>query len=111
MKAAAKKRWIEALRSGKFLQGQRRLRPTKQEYCCLGVLAKTEGEKFTKAKGPHYGIRGDKGDGRADVVLPKWFLAKVGLSVKQQSTLAGKNDKGQTFDQIATYIQRYVKGT
>lgn len=111
MKAAAKKRWLKALLSDKFKQGQKRLRPTRDTHCCLGVLARVEGVPFRKASklSGHYSIRGDDKE-RASGVLPKWFLAKVGLSDKQQMKLASLNDQGKNFPTIAAYISRYVKG-
>lgn len=38
MKTAIAKRWVEALRSGKYEQGRRILKNVENEYCCLGVL-------------------------------------------------------------------------
>lgn len=38
MKAEIKRKWLEALRSGKYKQGQKRLRGLDNRYCCLGVL-------------------------------------------------------------------------
>lgn len=41
MKAEIAKKWVEALRSGKYAQGSRQLISTAQEgkqFCCLGVL-------------------------------------------------------------------------
>lgn len=38
MNAEVKRKWVEALRSGKYRQGKNRLRNTKGEFCCLGVL-------------------------------------------------------------------------
>lgn len=39
MDARVKKMWVEALRSGEFKQGTRRLfSETENTYCCLGVL-------------------------------------------------------------------------
>lgn len=35
--------WVDALNSGKYVQGGGRLRTTKGTYCCLGVLADTLG--------------------------------------------------------------------
>jgi len=32
------KRWVEALRSGKYQQGRLSLRNTSNQFCCLGVL-------------------------------------------------------------------------
>lgn len=38
MDADVKKKWVEALRSGDYKQGRAMLRPSKDRYCCLGVL-------------------------------------------------------------------------
>jgi hypothetical protein len=40
MEAELKKKWVDALRSGKYPQGQRHLRTAGAEakFCCLGVL-------------------------------------------------------------------------
>jgi hypothetical protein len=43
MDAYLKKKWVEALRSGKYKQGQQRLRTTDDCYCCLGVLCDVAG--------------------------------------------------------------------
>lgn len=33
-----KKRWVEALRSGEYEQGEKKLRTDEDKFCCLGVL-------------------------------------------------------------------------
>lgn len=38
MKPDIKAKWVAALRSGKYQQGTRELRPTDDHFCCLGVL-------------------------------------------------------------------------
>lgn len=38
MNPEIKKRWLEALRSGKFKQGRGQLRDSRDQLCCLGVL-------------------------------------------------------------------------
>lgn len=38
MKARVKQQWLRALRSGRYKQGQNRLRTNKDGFCCLGVL-------------------------------------------------------------------------
>lgn len=46
MNADIKKRWIAALRSGEYQQGQGELKTSSGTYCCLGVLcelAKADG--------------------------------------------------------------------
>lgn len=32
-----KRKWVEALRSGKYKQGRGQLKDTQDQYCCLGV--------------------------------------------------------------------------
>ena len=38
MNPEVKKKWVAALRSGDYKQGQGRLKSSENEYCCLGVL-------------------------------------------------------------------------
>lgn len=38
MNADIKKKWVDALRSGRFVQATRALSPTPGKHCCLGVL-------------------------------------------------------------------------
>lgn len=38
LKPEVKEKWVAALRSGEYKQGQGKLRPSTEEYCCLGVL-------------------------------------------------------------------------
>ena len=38
MRPGIKKKWLAALRSGTYMQGRGKLRPTPKTYCCLGVL-------------------------------------------------------------------------
>jgi len=38
MKAEFKSKWLDALRSGQYRQGQGKLRNEGNEFCCLGVL-------------------------------------------------------------------------
>ena len=43
MDKALKNTWVKALRSGKYRQGTGRLMRMNRYYCCLGVLADTQG--------------------------------------------------------------------
>lgn len=43
-----KQKWIDALRSEKYVQGQGCLRSVKNKYCCLGVLCDVFGSKRWK---------------------------------------------------------------
>ena len=38
MNKDVKKKWVDALRSGRFKQGRSRLNYANESYCCLGVL-------------------------------------------------------------------------
>lgn len=117
-----KELWIEALRSGEFMQGRGGLRTEAGHYCCLGVLC----EVFRRTTG--------KGEWRANYVGRTEFA--VGLSVgmnlapgevalwvgfepdktgsspranftdNAQAALAGPNDRGATFLEIADVIEK-----
>lgn len=43
-----KKKWVEALRSGRYKQGTEMLRSLDDEFCCLGVLCEVAGLKAGK---------------------------------------------------------------
>lgn len=52
MDAELKTKWLAALRSGEFKQGQGKLHdPATEAYCCLGVLCKIMGAEFRQAEG------------------------------------------------------------
>lgn len=82
-----KKRWVAALRSGKYKQGTGQLCHInisgENFYCCLGVLNEIEGlgRRHTN------GYIGD-------------FLEQ-----HVQETLSDKNDNGEPFSVIADYIE------
>ena len=86
MDQAIKRKWIKALRSGKYRQIKDALE-YKGGYCCLGVLrdvAKTGGDS-------------------SGWLIPH-ELERVGLSEDEQSTLADCNDALVPFDMIAGLI-------
>lgn len=97
MKAALKKKWIAALRSGKYKQTQGTLVEDFGEgrtYCCLGVLRNcvTGKDRYNSAAG--------------DTTLSRPFLKRVGLTPDQQDEAATMNDDGESFLRIATWIGR-----
>lgn len=119
--AKIKAKWLKALRSGKYRQGQGALKTVSEEgtrsYCCLGVLAHAcKLGKFDKAKGRdwpqelecNFGIEGESAS-----ALPTTVAVRIGLDVEQMSTLMDMNDglevghavKPKTFKQIAKYIE------
>jgi hypothetical protein len=105
------KKWVKALRSGKYKQGNLVLHNLKTDsFCCLGVacdLATKEGV-FTS------GIT--IMDDGAGVTLPravqKWLrLSTTAGKFKSGQSLVGLNDKENfTFPQIATVIESEPQG-
>lgn len=114
MKQELKTKWITALRSGKYRKSTRVLKryfkTTAPGHCCLGVLCEIIKNDFPHAE--------DLLQSNRLIALPKRSvtscaslldqetLAHVGLDSEQQRKLAGKNDKGATFRQIADYIEK-----
>ena len=93
MKQEPKKKWIKALESGRYKQTQENLE-LDGRYCCLGVLCKTMRIDPQTAKNSF-----------CHELLSESFLEKVGLREEEQSRLAGMNDKGNSFMEIAAYIR------
>ena len=103
MQSELKSKWIEALRSGKYNQGESYLRHENQ-YCCLGVLCEVMGIGWV---GPD-----EEGDYYPDVeghrdfsMLTAALLSRAELLNVEQETLAQMNDNGVQFPQIADYIE------
>jgi len=112
MKKAVKKRWIAALRSGKYRQGKAYLCKTykgRSKFCCLGVLAHEEldgewqelGEVGEGNTAWNLYYKGDEALG----LLPKEALIEVGLSDIDQDELSGMNERGRSFKEIADWIE------
>lgn len=98
MNKAIKEDWLEALRSGEYLQGYEYL-DRQGGQCCLGVLCdildidwKIEGD------GTRYYL------GECAQWIPRQVEVKAKLTFKQQLELAELNDAGFTFEEIADYI-------
>jgi hypothetical protein len=115
MPKASKRAWIQALRSGKYKQGTGKLyNELHDTYCCLGVLQKVLDGKVEPAP-----------KARA-IALPtnKWFkdhgivnYVACGLVGDKGSLRLGYdlahhlNDcLRMSFEQIADYVERFVKG-
>ncbi len=101
-----KEKWLKALRSGEYKQGNGRLRNESDCYCCLGVLCDVSGVgKWTKVGEGEYPMY-LCGDTNCAGVL--WGELEEALSVPSEAigTLMNMNDKkGNTFEEIATYIE------
>jgi hypothetical protein len=89
-----KAQWVEALRSGEYQQGSGMLKYYDDEidearFCCLGVLCDILGHE------PGVDQQYPSGS----------VLDEVGLLGSYAKVLAHFNDKGDSFEQIADYIQ------
>lgn len=96
--------WLEALESGKYEQGFRRLKHDGR-YCCLGVLAELAGlpldepqyksmVHLTDNLTEQYGLHTNYGEVLDDSAVP---------------SLVGMNDDGNSFAEIAAFIRANPK--
>jgi hypothetical protein len=106
MKQSVMKKWVKALRSGKYKQGEGCLK-NGNEYCCLGVLSAISPYKnnFTKM----CDVSGDK-----NLVLPQPIQNWSGMESDNgkidgiaDSNLVGINDNGTSFKEIADFIEKH----
>lgn len=100
MDAKLKTKWVKALRSGKFKQGDGGLYYDRK-YCCLGVLCTVAGIDIKEAK---------RNRGNVEL-LSTPVLRKVGLTHNRQQLLARMNDgtpiaSPKSFPEIADYIEK-----
>ena len=120
MKQNIMKKWVRALRSGDYKQGQgalaTRFPHKKTEFCCLGVLC-----DLAVKDGVDIDI--NKKDCEHDYDNETYYLPKSvmdwadlksynGLYYsldKGSNTLAALNDEGQSFEKIATTIEKKWK--
>lgn len=94
---AFKRKWVQALRSGEYEQGVGALK-SGGKFCCLGVACEIVGAKPGSILGyimPGQGIKGIS-------KIPELIKGNGELPIK----LSGMNDKGKTFKQIATWIDK-----
>jgi hypothetical protein len=104
-----KQSWIAALRSGRYLQGRGFLRERsifgRSYFCAMGVL-------LDLIATPAQWARLTRGTARAGILdeaygyLPAEICGEIGLSNTQQAFIAGLNDYGRTFEEIAEVVER-----
>lgn len=113
---AHRKQLIDALRSGKYLQGFGALR-SEDKYCCLGVACDISNiDKWKKEPTSLYKYIDIVGYMPAQVMDFYGFSNKKGIykdidyiGTKQQS-LALQNDRGMSFIKIADIIESEPEG-
>lgn len=128
MNAEIKSQWLDALRSGKYTQGQYALRETAGEqvtHCCLGVLCDIAAAAGV-VKANEQAIEEDGSlmqtifDGNA-AFLPESVQSWAGIRSadgrienedpeydnSSYATLTGMNDNEHSFNEIANVIERH----
>lgn len=129
MDQATKDQWVKDLRSGNFCQtdgllGKRLKESKKYSYCCLGVLGlrcgmlKTVEFKNFHGVVTHYYKVLINDDAEKDFLsyrdknnkeLPLKYNGRTILPMSVQKKLAGMNDDGRSFKEIADWIEKNVK--
>lgn len=118
MKAAVAKKWVAALRSGKYKRGKGALCKSKTEtgkqtYCCLGVLTELYPKKLSKEYREGYWAYGDTG---SPGFPPQEVLDWAGFFYQNpfkpgDDALTTLNDvKDWSFNRMADYIEKHYKG-
>jgi len=101
-----KDKWIEALRIGEYKQFKGALCDVKKtKHCCIDVCRIVLGTKapiVRNSTGPGM-LFGDEGD--------TIFRGVTNLSEGEINTLAGMNDSGKSFSEIADYIELNIEAT
>lgn len=103
LKPVTREEWIEALESGKYKQGTKRMYNREDgTYCCLGVYLKLCGVDFSKydtddlEKSSFASVVGNE-----SIVMER----RLNLDTQQQIRLANLNDKGTSFASIAKMLR------
>lgn len=94
-------KWVEALRSRKYRQGNGQLK-VNDKYCCLGVACELAGATHKQTQGYGYIPSGSR------INIPneiKGFASANNLV----SMLTNMNDGGRDFNQIADWIEANVE--
>lgn len=117
MNKTFKKKWVKALRSGKYEQGKGCLREEisgKDTFCCLGVacdllrpnLWKKEGTDFSLRMRPGYVEPGDDKGVNSSGYMPEKLAEEIGIEWKTQRELSKLNDNDRSsFSTIADFIE------
>lgn len=107
MDKAFKAKWLEALRSGKYKQGRKKLRSEDDEFCCLGVLCDISGQGQWKLEPSSYCYY--KEEERDFHGLPLFMEEFSGIGARTEEDLIGLNDIDElSFPEIANWIEENV---
>lgn len=100
-----KARWVADLRSGRWEQGRGQLAPTETSRCCLGVLCELAVDDGVVERVPVQSHGTALMYGHALALLPGAVCAYAEAGWNEVGGLAGLNDRGATFAEIADVIE------
>lgn len=109
MNPEMKKRWLDALRSGKYTKGKGALRQRVEgssSFCCLGVAVDIflPGVRWVYAGSSGYAYCDEDG-GRFTGLVGDGLMREMNLSHEHAENLAWVNDHSPTFDDVIRYIE------
>lgn len=106
MKPDIKKKWVHALRSDVFAQGQSTLKTMHEgqlRYCCLGVLCEVLGVEWDTWPSNHGTVYSTDSQSSS---LGHEMLDEIEMTNDQMAVLISMNDQHRnTFHDIADYIE------
>jgi hypothetical protein len=102
MNKPAIERWVNALESGKYKQGQSSLR-TPRGFCCLGVAVDLIDDNWVKERGQFF--HQQAGDVMSNYPSVNFMEENYGLHSHEWIEYARRNDDGDSFEQIAQQIR------
>lgn len=106
MNSEWKQKWVEALRSGEYKQGKYGLRSADDAFCCLGVLCDLiEPTRWQLDKDRAQYTNGYAANEHAVGILPDDISSALGLDRGEQAVLGTMNDTGNSFNDIADWIE------
>ena len=94
------RRWVAALRGGKYKQAKGRLRK-EDGYCVLGVLC----DLYDPEQWADNGLGWFRKDGTFTTVPGRHIQEAAGMSQRERECLWRSNDLGWTFKRLADYIE------
>jgi hypothetical protein len=111
MNPQIKQKWVDALRSGDYQQGQCGLR-TNSGFCCLGVLCDLYGKENNVEWKPSRYYNNVYMFQDSPTCLPLSVVEWAGVENDNpeicETSLAELNDAGTTFNEIADLIEEHL---
>lgn len=107
MKKEIKQKWLDALRSSKYQQGQGWL-CLDNKYCCLGVLAEELGILEEYEPNSNFKVIKEDDKNYNIVSLPEEMEKELEIE-NHIVTLIAMNDGGKPFTEIADWIEANIE--